>query len=112
MQECPSTSIGWTARRDQEVIFKGNERVKANSVLQCEGLAVLRGIQEAQAQGLEHIKILTNSLSLVQALVKKTSPFHLVNICHDIVEICKNFGSCLIIKVDRGLVGDSHDLAT
>ena len=32
-KECPSTGISWTARRGQEVIFKGNERVKANSML-------------------------------------------------------------------------------
>ena len=74
---------------------------------------MLRGVQETQTRRLEHIKVLTDSLTLVQALVRNIVPFQLVSTRHDIVEIiCKKIRSYIIIKVDRGLVGESHVLTT
>lgn len=104
--------IGWVARVGSVILFRGNEVVKANSALQCEGLAVLKAVNEALARGKKDIRILTNSAILIHALKNKSSPLQLINVCKDIYSLCNNLNSCEIIKVDRDLIKDSHNLAT
>lgn len=85
--------------------------VKANLALQCEGLAVLSAIQEAQKRREMDLKILSDSETLIRSLNKKMYPFHIINICNDIYDCCRNLNSCEVVKVDRNLVKESHDLA-
>lgn len=104
--------IGWVATENSNVLFRGNCKVKANSALQCEGMVVLAAIQDAQKRGESDIKILSDSEMVIRALNKMMSPFHIVNICNDIYDCCRNLNSCEIVKVHRSLVKESHDLAS
>lgn len=92
--------IGWTTKENSETVFKGNAIVKANSALQAEGLAVLKGLEEAYANRIVRVKILTDSTKLVQELQKASSQSHIASICQDIYKVCKLFSFCEIIKVD------------
>ncbi|KMT02324.1 hypothetical protein BVRB_9g205490 [Beta vulgaris subsp. vulgaris] len=71
--------IGWMAKEGSSVLFRGNDVVKANSTLQCEGLATLRAIDEAIRCGKKDIRILTDSVKLIHALNNKSSPIQLIN---------------------------------
>lgn len=84
-KDCPTTGIGWVVKIGQEVAFRGNDMIKANEALQCEGLAVLLGMEEAYQRRIGSIKIFNDSFVLVQTLVKNLVPFQLVSICHDIL---------------------------
>ncbi|KMT18014.1 hypothetical protein BVRB_2g032080 [Beta vulgaris subsp. vulgaris] len=104
--------IGWMAKEGSRVLFRGNDMVKANSALQCEGLATLRAINEAIRCGKKDIRILTDSVKLIHALNNKSSPIQLINVCKDIYSLCNSLNSCEIVKVDRVLIEESHKLAT
>lgn len=106
-----AAGIGWIAKEGDVVIFSGNDIVRANSALQCEGLAVVRAITEALNKGEEDIKVLTDSESLINSLNQNLFPLHLFNICQDIRKYCELLSSCEIVKVDRYVVQGSHELA-
>lgn len=103
--------IGWVAKVDMNVLFSGNCMVKANSALQCEGLVVLSAIKVAQKRREMDIKILSDSETVIRSLNKKSFPFHIVNICNDVYDCCRNLNSYEVVKVDRNLVKESHDIA-
>ncbi|KMT00174.1 hypothetical protein BVRB_1g019920 [Beta vulgaris subsp. vulgaris] len=86
-----AAGIGWIAKEGEEVIFSGNDIVKANSALQCEGLAVVRALAEAHKRRIENIKVLTDSESLINSLNQNLFPLQLFNICQDIRKYCENF---------------------
>ena len=100
------------ARTNAQVVFSGNEAVRANSALQSEGLAVLKALEEAQNRGEQDIRIVTDSPNLIHALNKQLYPCQISSICKDIIIMSRNFNSCEICNVDRSLTKDSHELAT
>lgn len=106
-----AAGIGWIAKEGEEVIFSGNDMVRANYALQCEGLAVIRALAEAHKRRIDNIKVLTNSEFLINSLNQNRFPLQLFNICQDIRKNCENFVSCVLVKVDRSLLQGSHDLA-
>ncbi|KMT13532.1 hypothetical protein BVRB_4g083120 [Beta vulgaris subsp. vulgaris] len=106
-----AAGIGWITKEGEEVVFSGNDIVKANSALQFEGLAVMKSLTEAHKRRKENVKILTDSKSLINSLNKNSSPLQLFNICQDIRKCCEYLVSCEIVKVDRIIVQGSHDLA-
>ena len=69
-------------------------------------------IKEAHKRREADIKILSDSETLIRSLNKKLFPFQIIDICNDIYECCRNLNSCEVVKVNRNLVRESHDLAT
>lgn len=104
--------IGWVARSNAQIVFRGNEAVRANSALQSEGLAVLKALKEAQNRGEQDIRVSTDSANLVHALNKQVYPCQISSIFNDIIDMSRTFNSWEICKVDRSLTKDSHKLAT
>lgn len=65
---CPSAGIGWIGVMENGSRFKGNEKIKATSALQCEEIALLRGIREAYRMGIRDIHASMNSVQLINML--------------------------------------------
>nr|CCA66020.1 hypothetical protein [Beta vulgaris subsp. vulgaris] len=111
-QKNPRAGIGWSALLDNSKIFEGNDVVISLSSLQTEAHAVLRGLREAFAHGVNRVHICSDSRVLVQALHNRQYPFEVASIAHDIQAMCNKFLFCKIQHVGRDVVAPAHALAT
>lgn len=102
-------------------IFRVNKRVQAVlskplkgtlSIFQAESLAILVRLRWAQTIGLPIKMVLSDSLSLVQAL-NSTNSYHneLGMIFHDIRVLLSNFSGASVSYVSRKFNTEAHKLA-
>ncbi|XP_057250112.1 uncharacterized protein LOC130591191 [Beta vulgaris subsp. vulgaris] len=111
-QKHPRAGIGWSALLDNSKIFEGNDAVISLSSLQTEAHAVLRGLREAYAHGVNRVRIYSDNRVLVQALHKRQYPFEVASIAHDIQALRSKFLFCNIHYVGRDVVAPAYALAT
>lgn len=90
-KDCPSAGIGWAGVLEDGHLFKGNDKIRANSTIQCEGLAVLRGLKEAFQKGARSIRVFTNSSLFVSMMIKRQFYFQMASISYDLYAICNKF---------------------
>lgn len=64
-----SICIGWKAVQGNCVLFEGNDKVMASSVIQAEAYALVKGLMEANWPWINEIKILPNSAQLIYVIL-------------------------------------------
>ena len=83
----------------------------ASSALQAEAFAIHRGLSEAQARGIRHLQILSDSKEVVRACEGTDQDFDITTLIMDIKAIRRKFSNCEIRKVNRIVVSPAHKLA-